>query len=118
MIHKMKILKRAWILLLAVLLLPRLLMAETHFVEAETFTPSADGWKAFGANEVRRASRAKTMWGADGSGDAIATKSVTIQQAGKFNIWVRWMQVSAWRGPFRVSVSVTGREVAAKTQKE
>ena len=111
----MKILKRAWILLLAVLLLPRLLMAETHFVEAETFTPSADGWKAVGANEVRRASRAKTMWGADGSGDAIATKSVTIQQAGKFNIWVRWMQVSAWRGPFRVSVSAAGREVAAKT---
>ncbi len=115
MIHEMSLRARTGILLLAVLLMPRLLIAETHFIEAETFTPSAEGWKAVSSNEVRRASRATTMWGADGSGDAIATKSIKIQNAGKFRVWVRWMQVSAWRGPFRVSVSAAGREVAAKT---
>ena len=114
MIYESRFQSRFWILIAAVLLLPRLLMAETHFLEAESFRPSADGWRAVATPEVRRASRAKTLWGADGPGDAVATKSVTIQKAEKFRVWVRWMQVSAWRGPFRVSVSAAGREIAAK----
>ncbi len=115
MIHAFSLQARTWFLLATVLLLPQLLRAETHFLEAESFTPSADGWKAVTPQEVRRASRAKTMWGADGPGDAVATRTVTIRQAGKFRVWVRWMQVSAWRGPFRVSVAAAGREVAAQT---
>jgi len=114
MIHGFRLATRTWFLLATVLLLPRLVMAETHFVEAESFAPSADGWKAVSQQEVRRASRAKTMWGAEGPGDAVATRTVTIQQAGTFRVWVRWMQVSNWRGPFRVGVAAAGREVAAK----
>lgn len=97
-----------------VLLLPRMLLAESHFLEAESFTPSSPGWKVAGPPEVQRASRAKTMWGADGPGDAVATKAVTIQKAGRFRVWVRSLQVAAWRGPFRVAMSASGREVAAK----
>ena len=95
-------------------LLPQWLLAETHFVEAESFVPSSSGWKVVTTPEVQRASRVKTIWGADGPGDAVATKTVTIQQDGKFRVWVRSIQVGAWRGPFRVSVSASSREIAAK----
>ncbi len=101
-------------LIVVTALLPQWLLAETHFVEAESFAPSSSGWKAVTTPEVQRASRVKTMWGADGPGDAIATKTVTIQQAGKFRVWVRSIQVGAWRGPFQVSASVSGREIAEK----
>ena len=103
-----------WLWFLTVLLLPRPLAAETHFFEAESFTPSSSGWKAITTPENQRASRAKTLWGADGPSDAIATKKVTIQQAAKFRVWVRSMQVAAWRGPFQVTVSTSSGELARK----
>lgn len=88
-------------------------VAETIFVEAESFTPSSPGWRAVTTPEIARASRVKTMWGADGPGDAAATKTLTLREAGRYRVWVRWLQVSAWRGPFRVAVSAGGREIAA-----
>ena len=114
MLRRPKLHSRPWLLLGMIVLLRGVSVAETHFLEAESFHPSGDGWKAVSTPEIRKASRATTLWGADGPVDAVATKMVTIQQAGKFRIWVRWMQVAAWRGPFRVSVSVSGHEVSAK----
>lgn len=114
MVLETRLWTRCCCLLAVVLLAPQLVLAETHFLEAESFKPSASGWQAVSPNEVRQASRATTMWGADGPGDAVATKTVTILKAGKFRVWVRWMQVAAWRGPFRVSATTAGREIAAK----
>jgi hypothetical protein len=48
--------------------------AETVFVEAESMQVSSNGWLATSNDQTRRASRVKTMWGADGAGDAVATK--------------------------------------------
>ncbi|MCC7419365.1 MAG: hypothetical protein IT428_03695 [Planctomycetaceae bacterium] len=75
---------------------------------------SSEGWKATQNEQTRRASRAKTMWGADGAGDAVATKSVSIGAAGTYRVWVRYMQVAAWRGPFGVSVTAREKTVATR----
>ncbi len=88
--------------------------AETIFVEAETFTPSSPGWVAISNDQSQRASRLKTLWGADGPADAVATKTVTLSEPGKYKVWVRYMQVATWRGPFRVSVAAGGKDVAAQ----
>lgn len=113
--HKSQcLLPAAMLTVVLLLLVPRLLLAETHFLEAESFVPSSTGWKAVTTPEIQRASRVKTMWGADGPADAIATATVAIQTSGRFRVWVRSIQVAAWRGPFRVSVSAAGREIAAK----
>ena len=73
------------------------LRAETVFVEAETFRPSSPGWIATDNDQTRRASRVKTMWGADGAVDAVATKTVKLTESGTYRVWVRYMQVAAWR---------------------
>ncbi len=114
MLHTANPQHKIWLWLLAMFLMPRPILAETHFFEAESFTPSSSGWKAVTTPEIQRASRVKTMWGADGPGDSIATKKVTIQHAATFRVWVRSIQVAAWRGPFQVSVSHSGRELARK----
>ena len=88
--------------------------AETIFIEAESFAPSSPGWVARSNDQSQRASRLTTLWGADGPGDAVATKAVTLSLPGKYKIWVRYMQVGTWRGPFRVSVAAGGKDVAAQ----
>lgn len=87
--------------------------AETVFVEAETFTSTSPGWVAKSNDQTRRASRLKTLFGADGPGDAVASKKVALQAAGKYRIWVRYIQVGAWRGPFRVAAMAGDREIGA-----
>lgn len=114
MLYLFRLSNRFCYLLVLALLLSNSNAAEVHFLEAESFAPSSQGWKVSSASEVRRASRATTMWGADGPVDSVATKTVTIKRSGKFRIWVRWMQVAAWRGPFQVGVNEAGKEVAAK----
>lgn len=86
--------------------------AETVFVEAETFQPSSPGWQATSGEQ--RASRAQTLWGADGPGDAVATRTVTLSEAGAYRLWVRYLHVGAWRGPFELSISAAGKEIAKK----
>jgi len=54
------------------------------------------------------------MWGADWAGDAIATKTVKLNEAGKYRVWVRYMQVAAWRGPFQVAVAVGEKTIASQ----
>lgn len=87
---------------------------ETIFIEAESMQSSSEGWKATQNDQTRRASHVKTMWGADGPVDAVATKSISIGTAGKYRIWVRYMQVAAWRGPFDLSVAAGEKKIATQ----
>lgn len=93
--------------------LPGRTRAETVFVEAESFAPSSAGWKATHNDQTRRASRVHTLWGADGPREAVATKTVTLTAAGRYRVWVRYLQVAAWRGPFRVTLAAGSQELAA-----
>jgi hypothetical protein len=99
-------------LLLALFALPQFLQAETHFIEAESFAPS-EGWKTNTDSLLRKASRATALSGADGPGDGVATATVTLQTAGRYRVWVRSLQVAAWRGPFDVSASAGGQALGA-----
>lgn len=106
-----------WIVILGAMALgslPNRTRAEPLFLEAESFVPSSPGWKPLSNDQTRRASRVKTLWGADGPGDATAAKTITLGAAGRYRVWVRYMQVAAWRGPFQVGVSAGERELAAK----
>lgn len=88
---------------------------ETIFVEAETMHSSSSGWVATSNDQTGRASRSRTLWGADGAGDALASTTVRVNEAGRYRIWVRYMQVAAWRGAFRLTVSKSAKHVAEKT---
>ena len=89
--------------------------ADTVFVEAESMQASSNGWVATSNEQTGRASRTKTLWGADGSGDAVAKKTVRVSDAGRYRVWVRYMQVGAWRGPFQLAVSLGEKQLGAKT---
>jgi hypothetical protein len=89
--------------------------ADTVFVEAETMLSSSSGWAATSNDQTQRASRTKTLWGADGAGDAIAKKLLRVAEAGRYRVWVRYMQVAAWRGPFQLAVSAGEKQLAATT---
>lgn len=89
--------------------------ADTVFVEAEMMKPSSSGWAATNNDQTQRASRTKTLWGADGAGDAGAKKTVRVTESGRYRMWVRYMQVGAWRGPFQLAVSAGEKQLAAKT---
>ena len=104
--------KRALLVCVLAFALTQSAKGETVFIEAESMQASSNGWKATDNDQTRRASRVKTMWGAAGAGDAVATKTMKITEAGKYRLWVRYMQVSAWRGPFQVSVAAGEKLIA------
>ncbi len=85
---------------------------ETLFFEAESMQSSSDGWQATINAQTQRASRVQTLWGAAGAVDAVAAKSVRLNVAGKYRVWVRYMQVAAWRGPFQVALAVDKQPIA------
>lgn len=86
--------------------------AEAIFVEAESFTLSADGWRVLADRGMRDASGTQALNGATGEEDAVATKTIAIAEAGRFRIWVRHTSHERWRGPFRVATLQNGRELA------
>ncbi|NUQ64971.1 MAG: hypothetical protein HUU20_21110 [Pirellulales bacterium] len=88
--------------------------ADTVLFEAETMHPSSAGWAATSNDQTQRASRTKTLWGADGPGDAVATATVRLREAGRYRIWVRYLYVAAWRGPFELAIAAGGKPIAAK----
>jgi hypothetical protein len=88
--------------------------AETVFVEAETFRASSAGWDVTFNDQTQRASRTRTLWGADGPGDAVATKTVQLHTGGRYRVWVRYQQVATWRGPFELALNSGGQRLAAK----
>lgn len=89
--------------------------AESIFIEAESMQAPPSGWVLQKNAQSRRASRATTLWGATGDVNAVAQKKVRIKTAGKYRIWVRYMQVAAWRGPFQLAVTAGEKPVASKT---
>ena len=87
--------------------------AETVFVEAEALTPSSAGWVVATGPEARRASGIATLHGAGGPADATASTTVTLKEAGRYKVWVRFRSHPTLRGPFVVAVLREGREVAS-----
>ena len=87
--------------------------AETVFVEAESFIPSSSGWARFGGTEARQASGLATLHGAVGPADATAGRTVTLKEAGRYRVWVRFRAHPTLRGPFVVAVLHDGRELAS-----
>jgi hypothetical protein len=78
------------------------LHASEVFIEAETFT-SAGGWEAKTGPAAKQASGLSVLNGASGTKDGIATATVSIKDAGKYHIWVRYSSHPKWRGPFHVT---------------
>lgn len=76
------------------------------FVEAESFTTSG-GWTVV---EAKQASGLAMLGGAGGAKDGIATKTVSIKDAGHYKIWVRYTSHPTWRGPFHVA-ALSGTKV-------
>lgn len=90
-------------------------LGERVFFEAETMQASSAGWVATNNDQTQRASRTRTLWGAEGPGDAVATKVVRLKEAGRYWVWVRYLHVGAWRGPFDLTVSAGGKQLAMTT---
>jgi hypothetical protein len=100
---------------LGLLCLSSALHAETVFLEAETFrSAAAGGWTAGPATKPHLASGGRVLRKSPGGGAATASRDVTLAEAGRYHVWVRYMQTAAGRHPFRLAVSHGGSEVAAK----
>lgn len=89
--------------------------AETVLCEGETFTCDSDGWQARKAPKPQLASGRECLSGASGPTDAVAERTIALTNAGPHRIWVRWMQSTAFRGPFVLSVRREGQELASRT---
>ena len=101
-------------LLLLVLISTTSAFADTVFVEAETFTSSSDGWRVAKNSQTRSASRTQTIHGAAGDMNGVASKTVTVSEAGRYRVWVRYLHHTRFRGPFEMVVRHEGKSVAAK----
>ncbi len=88
--------------------------AEPIFFEAETFSTPTDGWKVAQNSQTRSASRVKTLHGATGDVNSVATKRISIPEAGKYRLWVRYLYHQRWRGAFHVAIIQKGKQLAAK----
>ncbi|MBT4814981.1 MAG: hypothetical protein HON70_04740, partial [Lentisphaerae bacterium] len=90
-------------------------LAETVFLEAETMQLPVAGWRVSRSAQARRASRAAVLNGAKDDVEATAWVKSAVGTSGRWRIWVRYMQHSRWRGPFKLTVSSPGRDdVGAK----
>ena len=105
---------KTFILIFSLCFIATLLSAETIYVEAETFTPTGDGWTIASNPQTRPASLAKTLHGATGAKDSTATKTLKFKEGGKYRIWVRHNYHARWRGTFQLALSQNGRELASK----
>lgn len=72
------------------------------FVEAESFTATG-GWVVVDGPSAKGASGLALLGGAGGARDGVATKAVTIKDAGRYRLWVRYVSHPTWRGPFHVT---------------
>ncbi|MEO5692514.1 MAG: hypothetical protein ABIQ72_05280, partial [Usitatibacter sp.] len=81
------------------------------FVEAESFT-STGGWSVIEGPSTKAASGLKMLGGASGQKDGVAVAHVSIKDAGRYHVWVRYTSHPSWRGPFHVSALSGGRMLA------
>lgn len=92
---------------LLLVLLPAVQASEV-FVEAESFK-SAGGWVVLQGPSAREASGLAVLNGAGGAKDGVATATVSIKDAGRYRIWVRYSSHPKWRGPFHLTALAGGR---------
>jgi hypothetical protein len=88
------------------------LRAGEVFIEAESFQ-SAGGWQAVSGPAARLASGTAALSGASGPGDGVATATVSIKDAGRYHLWVRYSAHAQYRGPFRVTARAGDRELGS-----
>lgn len=84
------------------------------FLEAENFKLTGTGWKVAEGNVARSASRLKVLQGSSGQFDSVAYETITVAKPGKYRIWVRYSQVPAVRGTFKLTVLFNNQEIASK----
>ncbi len=88
-------------------------LAGTEFIEAESFT-SAGGWTAVSDSSTKAASGLATLRGGSGAADGVATKTVSIKDAGHYRIWVRYQSYPTDRGPFKVTALAGERTLGSE----
>lgn len=88
--------------------------AEVVFIEAETFVPSSDGWQVQRNEQTARASRATSLYGAVGDPHGTASTTISLKERGRYRVWVRYLQVAAWRGAFRLDVLAAGQRLGGE----
>ncbi len=92
-----------------------LCLAETIYLDANTFSVSGNGWKTNQTGYIaRQATWMKVLHGADGDFDSTASKEVEIRNPGTYKIWVRYLQSYYYRGPFQVSIFSGEDKIAEK----
>lgn len=82
--------------------------AAVHFLEAEDFE---GGWSVVDDAQAREASSTKALSGASGDSAATATATVSIKDAGRYFVWVRYSSHPTYRGPFRLDAFAQDREL-------
>ncbi|MCX6910086.1 MAG: beta-galactosidase trimerization domain-containing protein [Verrucomicrobia bacterium] len=82
--------------------------ASEVFVEAESFK-SSGGWVVMTGPSAREASGLAVLNGAGGAKDGVAATTVSIKDAGRYRIWVRYGSHPKWRGPFHLTALAGGR---------
>ena len=95
--------------LICLAILPGLQAGEV-FLEAESFK-SADGWAVETGANAAQASGLTVLNGASGAKDGVATATVSIKDAGRYHVWVRYSSDPTRRGPFHVTALAGGREL-------
>ncbi len=90
-------------------------LADSLFVEAETFQVSGNGWFPSPPGKVKTASALRTLSGATGETGSTASSQIEVVTPGTYRVWVRYLETPAFRGPFTVRLRQNGRDVAVKT---
>ncbi|MCP5539325.1 MAG: beta-galactosidase trimerization domain-containing protein, partial [Akkermansiaceae bacterium] len=72
------------------------------FLEAEAFQ-SSGGWSKVEGAGAKQASGLALLGGASGAATGTAETTVSIKDAGRYRLWVRYGSHPKWRGPFHVA---------------
>jgi hypothetical protein len=99
---------------IVLLLLVRVVAAESVFVEAESFASPTDAWSAADNRQTQAASRSRTLHGSSGDRRGVARRQIAVERPGDYRIWVRYLHHESYRGAFRLTVVDHGESVAAK----
>src|SRR5690606_5509012 len=97
---------RAFLLLLLLLVVPA--WAGEYFIEAETFK----GWQVVEGPLAKSASGLKMLGGNPGAPEAAAT--VSVKDAGRYYVWVRYLSRKDRRATFRLDLSAAGNGIGGE----
>jgi len=86
--------------------------AGEYFIEAESFT-SQGGWNGVEGITAREASGLKMLSGASRDAKDVATTTLSVKDAGRYHIWVRYVNHPTYRGPFHLTALAGNRELGA-----